>query len=319
MDNSVPVISTTIFPEQRKRRPRLERVAAEELPRFYLTPRDRLIIQAVYEYRALTAPQIAALFFTSSEGEEGEVNTRCKHRLRMLYQHGYLFRQEQPSRLSEGRKPLVYFLDKQGAAVLNEMLETPVKWEPKDNQVSPLFLQHLLDTNAVRLAITLATKQRGWSLEKWLDDKTLKSRQMKDRVILKGPQGGTQRASVVPDGYFVLEAGEFLYHHFLEMDRRTVTGEATRWGQRDWGRKVRAYLEYYRSGQYEKRYGTQSLRLLTVTTGERRLAHLKAITAKAGGNKRFWFTTFDLATAANILTEPIWQVVDEGAPQRLIA
>ena len=50
-----------------------------------------------------------------------------------------------------------------------------------------------------------------------------------------------------------------------------MTVEASRWGARTWAKKVRAYLEYYQSGQYQERYGTQSLRILIVTTGERRL------------------------------------------------
>jgi hypothetical protein len=57
----------------------------------------------------------------------------------------------------------------------------------------------------------------------------------------------------------------------LEIDLRTVTGVASVWGKRDWARKVSAYLEYYRSGNYQERYKTQSLRILTVMTGEKRL------------------------------------------------
>jgi hypothetical protein len=93
----------------------------------------------------------------------------------------------------------------------------------------------------------------------------------------------------------------------VEIDRGTVTGESTKWENRDWSRKVLSYLTYYHSGQYQARYQTKSLRILTITTTEKRLATLKQATEKAGGRSRFWFTTQDKATTEDILTAPIWQ------------
>jgi Replication-relaxation len=310
--------TVNLFSMKRKRRPSLKRAEQGNVPGFRLTARDGRIIWAVHEYRALTAPQIASLFFPSTNGEGAVVNARCKYRLRMLYDHRYLHRDEQPQKLTEGRKPLVYFLDVMGAEFLSHELGKEIHWDPQHNDVTYPFLEHLLATNDVRAAIAVGAASNGWQVRTWIDDKALKSAQQKEHVTLRGNEGATQQAAVVPDGYFVVDAGEFLYHHFLEVDMRTVTGEATKWGRRDWARKVRAYLEYYRSGKYEARYGTKSLRILTVTTGERRLSNLKAITTKVGGRKRFWFTTFDLATSARILTEPIWQVAGEDTPQRLI-
>src|SRR4051812_20246054 len=98
---------------------------------------------------------------------------------------------------------------------------------------------------------------------------------MTDNVTLHRPQSGAPRAAVVPDGYFVLDSGAHLYHHFLEVDLGTVTGISSVYGKRDFGRKIRAYLAYYQSGQYEERYSTNKGRVLIVTSGERRLANLK--------------------------------------------
>ena len=317
-------VSQTI-PSGTSRSPRLSRLEPARLPAFHLTERDRQIVRAVYECRALTSRQIETLFFAPPE-EQGAcndakpLNSRCKYRLQLLYQHGYLHRDEQPQKLSEGRRPLVYFLDRKGAQLLAELAGCEVEeldWDEEDHEVSFLFLEHLLYTNQVRLAATLAARKLGWSIPRWLDEKTLRSDQMKDYVLLKGPQGGERKAAVVPDAYFVLDSGGHLYHHFVEIDLRTVTGEASAWGRRDWARKVAVYLEYYRSGQYQERYHTGSLRILTVTTGERRLLNLKAITERAGGRSRFWFTTFELATAEQILTAPIWQVAGKEGPHTL--
>jgi hypothetical protein len=240
--------------------------------------------------------------------------------MQLLFHHGYLWRDEMPTRLGEGRRPLVYFLDTIGAELLAQMAGCEVDdldWNRKGNDVGGQFLEHLLATNDVRIAITMATRTKDWRIGQWIDDRALKRPQMKDYVTLTGPQGGTRRAAVVPDGYFVLDTGQHLYHHFLEVDLCTVTGQASTWGRRDWARKVTAYLEYYRSGAYRERYGTQSLRVLTVTRGERRLENLKAITERAGGRARFWFTTFEHVNPATILTEPIWQVASREGPHTL--
>jgi hypothetical protein len=212
----------------------------------------------------------------------------------------------------------VYFLDEKGADLVARRLELfreDLDWEPQENQVSHLFLDHLLDTNSVRIAISLAAGQKGWSIETWLDDRTLKQQQRKDQeyVIIVGPQGGKHKVAVVPDGYFVLKAEQRRLYAVLEIDRRTVTGQASAWGKKDWARKVRAYVAYWDSGLYEKRYQTTSLRVLTVTTGEKRLGNLKAISEKvAPGKKWFWFTTFDQATPDKILSEAIWQRASEA-------
>jgi hypothetical protein len=290
------------------------RAAWEHLPPFRLTSRDISIIRAVDTCRALTTPQVQALLFArtlSESASHGEISSRCQRRLQLLYHYGYLLRDEQPQRLSEGRKPLVYFLDERGAQLLAEQSgiePEQIDWRRKDSRVSYPFLAHLLATNDVRIAVMQAAGRLGWCIERWLDDKALKSRHMKDYVTLVGPQGGEKRAAVVPDGYFALDTGQAVHHHLLEIDLRTVIGRSSQWGRRDWARKVAAYLAYYRSGNYQRRYSAGSMRVLTITTGERRLANLKGITERAGGRARFWFTTFERVTPQTVLTQPIWQV-----------
>lgn len=296
------------------RLPVYKRAEGGKLPRLRLMTRDAAILLAVYQYRALTTPQIERLFFTANEASEAtrvtlKPNTRCQYRLQLLYHHEYLIRGEQPQKPSEGRKPFVYWLDKRGGQVVEELLDgEQLDWNPREHHVSNLFLYHLLATNDVRVALVIGARKHEFIISTWLDDHTLKRRQMTDTVTLVGPNGGKQKAAVVPDGYFVLDTGSHVYNHFLEIDLRTVTGAASVWGRRDWARKVAAYLEYYRSGRYQERYKTQGLRILTVTTGEKRLANLKAITEKVGGKSRFWFTTFSRIQNGGVLVDPIWQV-----------
>jgi hypothetical protein len=295
--------------------PDLKQFVGPTLDAMRLTARDAALVLAVYGYRALTTPQVEKLFFSNGrkKTERAKLNTRCQRRLQLLYQHGYLTRDEQPQKLSEGRKPYVYWLGKKGAQLVERLLdEEMLDWRASGNKISTLFLEHLLATNGVRISIVLATKKHDFSIITWLDDRSLKRQQMTDVVVLRGPNGKSQRAAVVPDGYFVLDDGEHLYHHFLETDLSTVTGSASQWGRRDWVRRVSAYLEYYRSGKYQERYGTKSLRVLTVTTSEKRLATLKAATEAAGGKSRFWFTTFEQVRQYDILSEAIWQKAGES-------
>jgi hypothetical protein len=124
---------------------------------------------------------------------------------------------------------------------------------------------------------------------------------------------------VVPDGYFVLRTPTGLFRHFLEVDRSSVTGQYTQLGRRDFARKIRVYIEYHRSGAYEKRDGGKGLRVLTITTSEARLSNLKRITEDAaGGRSRFWFTTMAEVTPATVLTAPMWRVAGRNDLHSLI-
>ena len=62
----------------------------------------------------------------------------------------------------------------------------------------------------------------------------------------------------------------------------------------------------------------KSLRVLTVTTSEKRLSNLKLVTESAGGRELFWSSTFDQATAESVSTDPIWQVAGEGGLKCLL-
>lgn len=314
----------SVKPTREDKNRRIKNALEKFAPGLRLTPRDASILMAIYRFRALTTPQVEALFFRADrrehqEGPKDKINTRCQYRLQLLYQHGYLMRDEQPQKLTEGRKPFVYWLDKRGAEVMAEHLDgQDIDWAPIGHKVSPFFLEHLLATNDVRVALTIDARKHNFTIAEWLDDRTLKRQQMTDTVTLRGPNGRTQRAAVVPDGYFVLDTGAHLYHHFFEMDLSTVTGVASVWGRRDWARKVAAYLEYYRSGKYQERYKTQGLRILTITTGDKRLANLKTVTEKAGGKARFWFTTLEHVRTSDVFTDPIWRKAGDSGFHTLI-
>ena len=301
-----------------RRKKRVERSAVKDLPALRITERDLAMVLGLYTYRALDSDQLQRLYFPVKDGNLRSRQVHCRHRLSLLFHHGYVARDERAIKPRDGRKPLVYFLDKKGAELLIQyagIAPDEFDWHPRDTVkgASDLFLEHLLQTNEVRIALTLAVPTAHAELVRWVDDKTLRSRHWKDYVILTNEHGVAQKVAIVPDGYGQLSTSnqdgtQTNDYFFLEADLGTTTGWASNSQQRSWGRKIRAYWEYYTSGMYQKRYTTQSLRILTVTTTERRLAHLQTWTERAGGKARFWFTTFAAIKQQNILTDPIWRV-----------
>jgi hypothetical protein len=302
--------------------PATSRLNKGDLPNFRLTRRDREIIKAVYTHRALTAAQIETLLFPPDNGQRHRTKTsRCRHRLKLLYHHGFLFRDEQPTKMSEGRKPLVYFVDSQAVPLLADifgLFPEDIDWQPRDNKVSWMYMEHLLATNDFRISVEAGARARGFELGRWLDDRTLKSREMKDSVEIANPRGGTIQVTIVPDGYFSLSDGEYHYDNLLEVDMGTETVRSSKFGRRDFSRKIKGYLAYHRSGRYEARYGSEAMRVLVVTTSPKRLASLRAVTEKEEGGIQFWFTTFDKVTPESVLTEPIWQVAGQDGLRPLV-
>jgi curved DNA-binding protein CbpA len=123
--------------------------------------------------------------------------------------------------------------------------------------------------------------------------------------------GARRKIAVIADAYFVLNLGDKRAHFFLEVDRATEANKR-------WGMRVQAYRNYTESGKYTERYGTRSLRVLTVTIGAKRMANLESTTQKAGGGTMFWFTTLEHVQPGEFLNEPVWEVVGQRGSYKLI-
>ena len=277
--------------------------------RFNPTVRDRQIVTTVYTHRALTSDQITLLFWGHPKS-----TSRSRLRLRLLAEHGYLERAEQPVALSEGRKPLVYFLAKGGVDIVAEEFGIDVShvdWKVQDNNVKWLFLEHLLATNDIRTSFEVAVPQTHLTLEEWIDDKSLARLSIKDTLTVRVAGAKPERMTVGPDGYvsFRTADGKTLHRAFIEADRATVP--LTRWSH-----KVRKYLIYFRSSAFRERYRAQKpFRVLTATTSMERLTNMKQITEDGGGNNWFWFTTYDaIRDPQQILHHPIWFMAGHDEP-----
>jgi len=268
-----------------------------------LTPRDAHLLAAVYQYRVLRRDQVQRLLFPSK-------NT-ANERLKRLYHHGFLQRRWLAVEHGQGMSQALYLLDARGADVLAQRLgldRGEIHWRATHNIVSSPFLSHMLMINDMRIAFALAAESAGYRIERWLTQEELSA--SPDHVHLSGTSG-SRRVAIIPDSYFCLRMANRRAHFLIEADRATVSN-------RRWAQRVSAYLEYVRSGQYTRRYGAHSLRVLTVTTGPKRLANLKRTTERAGGGSMFWFATLGEVTANAVLHRPIWRVAGQEEAHALL-
>ena len=281
--------------------PRHNRVAIA--PRMRLTARDVILLSLIWQYRVLRRDQIQQLLFPSK-------NT-ANERLKRLYQHGFLQRRWRPVEYGQGMGQALYLLDARGADLLAQRLGSDrgeIHWRASHNKVSSLFLGHILMINDVRIALFLAAESAGHHIERWLTQEEISA--SPDHVCLSGANG-SHRVAVIPDSYFCLHLGSRRAHFFIEADRATVSNKR-------WARRVSAYLEHVRSSQYLRHHGAHCLRVLTVTTGVKRLANLKSTTERAGGGPMFWFATLGEVTVDAVLHRPIWRVAGQEGVHPLL-
>jgi hypothetical protein len=269
-----------------------------------LTARDVQVILAVRDHRALRIDQIERLFFPSR-------NT-TNYRLQRLYQHGFLERRWRAVEYGRGMGQAIYLLGKRGAELAAQKqgghTQTPGRRGVSHTVHSP-FLEHALLVNDVRIALSLGAQKAGYAAERWVREDEL--RVAREYVYSSTASGPQRQVAIIPDAYAVLNLGDRRAHFLLEVDRATET--SGRWAQR-----VRAYLAYIASGQYARRFGTTSLRILVITTSPERLANLKCATERVDGRSLFWFTILDMAKPETILTEPIWQVAGQERVSALV-
>lgn len=213
-----------------------------------------------------------------------------QHRFHLLNEAALIRVIKQRVQRGEGDLPYIYALDRAGAILVSEQLGidyASIDWKPKILEENYMFLQHLLDTHNLRIAMTLSAEKLGIELSEWLYENVLRSKEYTAHVLLRDNQGKEARVSVIPDSFCVLETPRGMGYFPIEIDRGTVT--LTRWRQ-----KVQAYISYHANGEYQKRYTARNFRVLTLTTSLPRLMNLKEQCEKvAPKDERFWFATFD--------------------------
>ena len=134
--------------EQRKRKSRYRRLPVGERRPIRLSDKDSDILKlfAPGQYNYLTAELVAA-------ATDRPIN-RVQHRLRQLYDNGYLQRYHPPHERIGGSTKVVYLLDQEGAKILTERFQKPVKPNRNfDPGTYHPFMEHTLLTNQFRIPV----------------------------------------------------------------------------------------------------------------------------------------------------------------------
>jgi hypothetical protein len=202
----------------------------------------------------------------------------------------------------------IYTLTKPSATMVADWLGMTLSqlgWRPADD-VTFLFLSHILALVEYKLLLTQACLAKGVNLADFVSDRIL--RREPARVVLMNDTGEHTPVSIVPDAYYALElpSGHVL-PCCLEIDRGTSTVATSKWQAKSWRRKVMAY-QALQQGIPGSTWAKPGFIVTTVTTSLNRMAHLRSVCEETGGGSHFWFTTFDRLKHDTVLTGAIWQV-----------
>ena len=264
-----------------------------------LMARDVSVILSVYENRFLRRDQIQRLHFAGTSLQATSA------RLKKLSDHKFLAKLQRP--VAGGASQAVYALDKRGADVVAASLEIDrrkVRWKRDHNRVEWLFMEHTLGLSEFRVCLDLALVGRPEEILFY---------QRGDRSHLRRisvPNSKKKYLVVAPDALFGVQTERGKHIFFIEVDMGTET-------LKRFQEKAIAYKQYWKSGKYEKEYGFNHFRVLTVAESETRLANLIQATGQVGGKYMFVFTTF--AGLHNVgIFEPIWLAPVSPVPLAIV-
>jgi len=270
-----------------------------------LRGRDYTILTVLYDYGMLTTSQIATLFFGTHK--------RACVRLRNLFDAGMVHRIFRP--VVVGSAEIVYALGKDGVSRLAKHLKIDRK---QINEVrlrfenpKPLFLDHYLEINQFRVALSVAAKENGYRVKDWkyeTDLKIKKAGELPKAILVKDPDKVGRTIPVVPDGFFILETPDSNTHHFfLEVDRGTMEPARFR-------RKMRGYARYRMDRIYREHLDISGFKVLTITD---RVSSLLDTTDQIRPKRfqpMYCFADIEDITPEKLFSE-IWRVPNEQKPK----
>ena len=237
---AIMVMRLTYSMQQRKRKSRYKRLPAGERWPVRLTEKDVDILKLFSpgRYNYLTAELIAS-------ATDRPVN-RVQHRLRQLYDSGYLRRYHRPHEQMGGSKKIVYLLDREGARILTAQLGEPVKFNRNfdPNSYHP-FMEHTLLTNWFRVLVNAARRERS--------DIEIPYQYPDDHFSIRFKQPGYKMEfNIDPDFFFGLKNGnDQISNFFVEVQRPTrKTKESSSQQVKSIKRKLLAYFLFWKSQVY---------------------------------------------------------------------
>lgn len=283
------------------------RFKAQPIKSIQIRDRDYTILTALYEYGMLTTSQITILFFGTHK--------RACVRLRDLFDAGMVHRIFRP--VVVGSAEIVYALGKEGVPRLAKYLEVDRKSinevRLRFEQPRSLFLDHYLEINQFRVALSVGTEAVGYKLKDWKYDGDLKIKkagELPKAIRVKDPEKAGRTIPMVPDGFFTLVKPDNSTHHFfLEVDRGTMEPARFR-------RKMLGYAYYRMERIYRQHLGISGFRVLTITD---RVSSLLDVTARINPQRlhpMYYFADIEDIKPDNLFSE-IWRVPGDNRNRAL--
>lgn len=216
--------------------------------------------------------------------------TRVNTRLLALTRAG-LLRRFFLGAAGSGRKAL-YALSKRGASTVG----VPARGTRRKHDsvlIADHSVSHQLALNDIYCALKFRALPHPVSFGRWI---TFSERLSKDFRLM-------------PDAYFEIKTPEATTAAFLEIDlgheRLAI-----------WKEKIKKYLDFATSGDYERQFGGSQFRVLVIANSERRLLSIRK-TVRASTQKVFWFATMESFQLQGLLAA-IWLRPDSDELQPLI-
>ena len=205
--------------------------------------------------------------------------TRANTRLLALTRAG-LLRRFFTGTTAGGRKS-IYALTSKGAGLVGAQFQG-INRGSDAVLVGDRFLEHQTRVNSIFVAVKYQPiPVPGVRLRRW--------------ISFRGQLSST--VPIIPDGYFELERSDNVDPMFLEVDLGSET-------QKQWRRKVEAYLQLAISGEFQRLFDHARFRVLIVTDSERRMNTIRNTVARST-DKIFWFSTFGSINSGGFWS-PVW-------------
>lgn len=283
-------------------------------------------IELVYQRKVLDTRHIALL-----TGDSGVIDTKTKkrryvattNRLRKLLDNGYLVRWEaqRPDRFNpSNNKHLFHFIGKEAVGVLEATFPYEIAksdyervkfradaWH--DWWISELYVRFTIDAKQravtylpckefIQSAVSSSVKEKfpftqtRWRLAGFTLEKT-----------------GDKEKRLMPDDVFALVAGK-THLFLLEVDRDTEDNEHQNPYQAALKRKWEGYMKIFREGVHTRAYGVDNMRVLVVTSSQRRIENnIHIIREKLGFvQPLFYFATFKTIQDTSNILDLRWKV-----------
>ena len=298
-------------------RQQLQKLQKKRSSEVIITERYEEVLQAVHQFRYVTAMDMTRLFYTpTSINHVREILSKLSGK-RDYAERQYLYRFPLPN-TRIGNKEKIYTLGSKGRSYLQSQ-GLSVDWYFRPYKVAGMTYQNCLHaltlTRFLVAAMVFAKKAHGWELAKIKTEYELKKEigeeQAKQKLVtvaLTKDKGlDEEQVKVIPDAWLLFRHAnkkKSSWHPvFLEIDRASEQSKFFK-------RLVRARVLFLTNGGYKKLFGTNKGVIAYATTGNQtRLQSMRTWTKEVLGELQMKKLAYRFRFCS---LSPAWEQDDQG-------